>query len=175
MSETTTVAVTIFAGATGAAVIKLIDNIVQWFLARKSAKDAEKSSSRAAIKAAKEKATQDAIAANAEANDATQDELDAHEADFEAHKEHVKQQLDLIRDCVAILAIDQLTVSCKLVIHDRQISLYDRQRIHTMYAKAHAIGVNGDLKDLLTLVDRLPLIDPLHDNETSVTERRETV
>lgn len=142
----TTLFVTIFAGATGAAIIKLIDNVVQWFLTRKDKKDA-----------AKAKQKSDTMIA------------------LEAYIEHADKQFELICDCVAILAIEQLTWTCKQAIHNKQISLGDRQRIHAMYTKAHAIGVNGDLTDLLTIVDELPLIDPMHDDDDSVTEHRENI
>ena len=145
MSDTT-LFVTIFAGATGAAIIKLIDNVVQWFLTRKDKKDA-----------AKAKQKSDTMIA------------------LEAYIEHADKQFALICDCVAILAIEQLTWTCKQAIHNKQISLGDRQRIHAMYTKAHAIGVNGDLTDLLTIVDELPLIDPMHDDDDSVTEHRENI
>lgn len=144
--DDTTLLVTIFAGATGAAIIKLIDNVVQWFLTRKDKKDA-----------AKAKQKSDTMIA------------------LEAYIEHADKQFELICDCVAILAIEQLTWTCKQAIHNKQISLGDRQRIHAMYTKAHAIGVNGDLTDLLTIVDELPLIDPMHDDDDSVTEHRENI
>lgn len=144
--DDTTLFVTIFAGATGAAIIKLIDNVVQWFLTRKDKKDA-----------AKTKQKSDTMVA------------------LESHIVHADDQFKLISDCVAILAIEQLTWTCKQAIHNKQISLGDRQRIHAMYTKAHAIGVNGDLTDLLTLIDELPLVDPMHDDDDSVTEHRENI
>lgn len=145
--------VTIFAGATGAASIKLIDNVVQWFLTRKDKKDAAKDQK----EAAKAKQKSDTMIA------------------LESYIVHADDQFKLISDCVAILAIEQLTWTCKQAIHNKQISLGDRQRIHAMYTKAHAIGVNGDLTDLLTIIDELPLIDPMHDDDDSVTEHRENI
>lgn len=144
MNDTATLFVTIFAGATGAAMIKLIDNVVQWFLGRKDKKDT-----------AKAKQKSDTMVA------------------LEAHIEHADDQFKLISDCVAILAIEQLSWTCKQALHNKQITLGDRQRIHAMYLKAHAIGVNGDLKDLMKLVDELPLIDPLNDDDDSIMEHRE--
>lgn len=153
MNEFTAALLAVIAGSTGAAVIKLIDNVVQWHLKRKDAKDAK---------------------AEEETTEAQQVRTDAHE-ELLAHERWAKDQLEKVCDCVAILAIEQLTWTCKHVIHDKEITLGDRQRIHAMYAKAHAIGVNGDLKDLLSLINELPLIDPMQDNDVAVTERRELI
>lgn len=146
MNADTTVLLTIAAGATGAAVIKLVDNVVQWFLRRKDTKDAGK----------------------------TQQKSEALVA-LEKHEDWANDRLGAICDCVAILAIEQLSWTCKHALHNKQTTLGDRQRIHAMYIKAHAIGVNGDLKDLLNLVDELPLVDPLHDDDDTVTEHRENI
>lgn len=133
--------VAIAAGATGAALVKLLDNVIMWFLGRRAKK---------------------------------QDNADEKEKNLEQRKTELERKVDAIADCVAILSIDRLQNCCKQCIHDQEISLADRQRIHAMYAKAHAIGVNGDLKDLLHMVDELPLIDPLNDGANRVFEKGET-
>lgn len=124
----------ILAGATGAAIVKLVDNILMWTLNRHAKKEDTE----------------------------------------ETEKTELEKKVDAIADCVAILSIDRLQFCCKQCIHAQEITLSDRQRIHAMYHKAHEIGVNGDLKDLLTLVDKLPLKDPLVDGDNTVFERGET-
>lgn len=130
----TAAAVAILAGATGAAIVKLVDNILMWTLNRHAKKEDTE----------------------------------------ETEKTELEKKVDAIADCVAILSIDRLQNCCKQCIHDQEITLNDRQRIHAMYHKAHEIGVNGDLKDLLTLVDKLPLKDPLIDGNNTPFERGET-
>lgn len=166
MDELTTALLAIVAGGTGAAAIKLIDNVVQWVLHRKNEKDAAKGKAKQDARAAKD---QQAAKERAEINEFAHETHDA----FVAHETWAKQRIDLLCDCVAIFAIEQITSTCKWAIHDKQISLYDLQRIHALYAKAHAIGANSDLEYLVHLVEELPVIDPMKDNETSTTERRE--
>lgn len=131
----------ILAGASGAALIKLLDNVIMWFLGRRAKK---------------------------------QDDKVKSDMSRENRKSELEKKVDAIADCVAILSIDRLQNCCKQCIHDGEISLADRQRIHAMYAKAHAIGVNGDLKDLLRMIDELKLIDPLNDGANRVFEEGET-
>lgn len=145
MDTTLTIITALAASATGAAIVKLIDNIIQWKLNRRAKVEDEE----------------------------TEEQRAAREAEAK-RKSEIETKLDAIADCVAILSIDRLQNCCKVAIHEEAISLMDRQRIHAMYTKAHVIGVNGDLKDLLELVDKLPLKDPLADNNDHVFEEGET-
>jgi len=119
----------LFTGAASAAVIKLVDNIIQWCLARK-AKKADK--------------------ADEEAESAER-----------AEKERIKTiELDLkaVMDGQRYILLDRIRHLGLSYLSRGEITFDERRLLHQMHSVYHeSLHGNGDLNELMSEVDELPL------------------
>lgn len=73
------------------------------------------------------------------------------------HKSETDKRLDAIQDCMMVSMLDRIQYLCKCYIKDGCIDVEDRRRLHIMHQKYHGVGGNGDLDELIAMVDELPL------------------
>lgn len=116
-------------GAAAAAVIKLIDNLLQWMLQRKAAKE-----DRAENKAEKEKKT---------------------EKDY---LERLDKKIDGLTVGERIILLDRIQYLGQEYIKDGSVDFDDRRRLNEMHSVYHnTLGGNGDLDVLMREVNCLPI------------------
>lgn len=116
-------------GASAAAVIKLIDNLIQWMLKRKAAKD-----------------------------DKTEAETDKQKKSEEERLEATEKKLDALKIGVRIILLDRIQYLGQTYIRDGEVDFDDRRRLNDMHSVYHSsLGGNGDLDVLMHEVNSLPL------------------
>lgn len=116
-------------GAASAAFIKLVDNVIQWKLARKAKKE-------------------DKAEEQAESNEKAEwERIKSIEADL---KSVIEGQRYILLDRIRYLGLAYLK--------NGEISFDDRRLLHQMHSVYHdALHGNGDLDELMSEVDELPL------------------
>lgn len=115
-------------GAAGAALIKLIDNIIQWRLNRKAQqedKEAEKQE---------------------EAAEVTNEWM-----------QHTTETISLLAEGQKCIMLDRIQYLCRAYLKDGEVDYDDRRRLHLMHDAYHDLRGNGDLNVLMSEVDDLPL------------------
>ena len=116
-------------GASAAAVIKLIDNLVQWMLKRKAAKE-----------------------------DKTEAEADKQNTSEQERLETTEKKLDALKIGVRIILLDRIQHLGQAYIRDGEVDFDDRRRLNDMHSVYHSsLGGNGDLDVLMHEVNSLPL------------------
>lgn len=116
-------------GASAAAVIKLIDNLVQWMLKRKAAKE-----------------------------DKTEAEADKQKKSEQERLETTEKKLDALKIGVRIILLDRIQHLGQAYIRDGEVDFDDRRRLNDMHSVYHSsLGGNGDLDVLMHEVNSLPL------------------
>lgn len=120
-------------GATAAAVIKLIDNLLQWHLNRKAKKD-------------------DKAEAEAEAK------KKKSEKEEEEWKKHTDEMIADLTVGVRVILMDRIRYLGQKYIADEEVDFDDRHLLHEMHSVYHnTLGGNGDLDILMEEVNDLPL------------------
>lgn len=120
-------------GATAAAVIKLIDNLIIWHLNRKAKKDDE---TEAEEKAAEQKS----------------------EAEEKEWKKHTDETIEALAIGVRVILMDRIRYLGQEYIKDGEVDFDDRRLLNQMHSVYHnTLGGNGDLDILMKEVDELPL------------------
>ena len=116
-------------GVTGAAVIKLIDNVVQWYLQRKAAKeDLVEETDRAEIKKIKQ-----------------------WEKDME-------DKVNALVNADKYIMFDRIRYLGQKYVAEKEVDFDDRRILNQMHDVYHnELGGNGDLKELMDAVNALPL------------------
>lgn len=116
-------------GATAAAVIKLIDNLIQWALKRKAAKE-----------------------------DKAEAEADRQEKSEEERMQDTERKLDALTVGVRIILLDRIQYLGQIYIREGEVDFDDRRRLNDMHSVYHnKLGGNGDLDVLMSEVNSLPL------------------
>lgn len=116
-------------GASAAAVIKLIDNLIQWMLKRKAAKE-----------------------------DKTEAEADKQKKSEQEWLEATEKKLDALKIGVRIILLDRIQYLGQAYIRDGEVDFDDRRRLNDMHSVYHSsLGGNGDLDVLMHEVNSLPL------------------
>lgn len=116
-------------GASAAAVIKLIDNLIQWMLKRKAEKE-----------------------------DKTEDEVDKQKKSEQERLEATEKKLDALKIGVRIILLDRIQYLGQAYIRDGEVDFDDRRRLNDMHSVYHSsLGGNGDLDVLMHEVNSLPL------------------
>ena len=116
-------------GASATAVIKLIDNLVQWMLKRKAAKE-----------------------------DKTEAEADKQKKSEQERLETTEKKLDALKIGVRIILLDRIQHLGQAYIRDGEVDFDDRRRLNDMHSVYHSsLGGNGDLDVLMHEVNSLPL------------------
>lgn len=119
-------------GAAAAAVIKLIDNLIQWILNRKAAKE-------------------DKAENKAEADKKTEREW----------LEGTDKKIDGLTVGVRIILLDRIQYLGQEYIKDQSVDFDDRRRLNEMHSVYHnSLGGNGDLDVLMREVNSLPIRTP---------------
>ena len=121
-------------GATAAALVKLLDNVIQWKLGRKAKKEDDTSERE-----------------RAEANQ--------KQADFEKWRKDTDTKIAAIVEGQKCILLDRLQHLGRAYIKDGEIDYDDRRRLHQMHDAYHGLGGNGDLDELMSDVNDLPLQD----------------
>lgn len=116
-------------GVTGAAVIKLIDNVVQWHLQRKAAKeDRVEENDRAEIKKIKQ-----------------------WEKDME-------DKVNALINADRYIMFDRIRYLGQKYVAEKEVDFDDRRILNQMHDVYHnELGGNGDLDELMKAVNALPL------------------
>lgn len=116
-------------GATAAAVVKLIDNLLQWFLARKAKRE-------------------DKAAAKKEEN----------EKSAEQRIKDMEQSLNAAVEGLKYILLDRIRYLGCAYLKDGEVSFEDRRLLNMMHGVYHnGLGGNGDLDNLMEEVNDLPL------------------
>lgn len=120
-------------GATAAAVIKLLDNLIIWHLNRKAKKSDE---AEAEEKAEERKA----------------------EIDEKEWKKHTDETIEALAIGVRVILMDRIRYLGQEYIKDGEVDFDDRRLLNQMHSVYHnTLGGNGDLDILMKEVDELPL------------------
>lgn len=120
-------------GATAAAVIKLLDNLIIWHLNRKAKKDDESE--------AEEKAQEQQI-----------------EKDEKEWKQHTDETIAALTVGVRIILMDRIRYLGQKYLEEGEVDFDDRRLLNQMHSVYHnTLGGNGDLDILMEEVDDLPL------------------
>lgn len=120
-------------GATAAAIIKMIDNLVIWFLNRKAKKDDEIEM----------------------ANKAEEAQVEKEES---AWKKRTDRTIDALAVGVRVILMDRIRYLGQEYIKDGEVDFDDRRLLNQMHSVYHnTLGGNGDLDILMKEVDKLPL------------------
>lgn len=120
-------------GATAAAVIKLLDNLIIWHLNRKAKKDDD---AEAEEKAEEKKA----------------------ENDEKEWKKHTDETIEALAIGVRVILMDRIRYLGQEYIKDGEVDFDDRRLLNQMHSVYHnTLGGNGDLDILMKEVDELPL------------------
>lgn len=120
-------------GATAAAIIKMIDNLVIWFLNRKAKKDDETEM----------------------ANKAEEAQVEKEES---AWKKRTDRTIDALAVGVRVILMDRIRYLGQEYIKDGEVDFDDRRLLNQMHSVYHnTLGGNGDLDILMKEVDELPL------------------
>lgn len=120
-------------GATAAAVIKLLDNLIIWHLNRKAKKSDE---AEAEEKAEEKKA----------------------ENDEKEWKKHTDETIEALAIGVRVILMDRIRYLGQEYIKDGEVDFDDRRLLNQMHSVYHnTLGGNGDLDILMKEVDELPL------------------
>lgn len=120
-------------GATAAAVIKLIDNLIQWHLNRRAKK-------------------QDKAEAEAEAREKKE------QSDEKEWKKHTDEMIADLMVGVRVILMDRIRYLGQRYVQDEEVDFDDRHLLHEMHSVYHNIlGGNGDLDILMEEVNNLPL------------------
>lgn len=120
-------------GATAAAVIKLLDNLIIWHLNRKAKKSDE---AEAEEKAEERKA----------------------ENDEKEWKKRTDETIEALAIGVRVILMDRIRYLGQEYIKDGEVDFDDRRLLNQMHSVYHnTLGGNGDLDILMKEVDELPL------------------
>lgn len=119
-------------GATAAAVVKLLDNVIQWWLNRKAKREDTESEKAAAAEKKKEK-------------------------DIEEWRDETDKKIAALMEGQKVSLLDRIQHLGRTYLKGGEIDFDDRRRLHQMHTAYHNLGGNGDLDTLMEDVDELPL------------------
>lgn len=116
-------------GVTGAAVIKLFDNVVQWYLQRKATKeDAKISDDKAELKKIKQ------------------------------WEKNMEDKVNALINADMLIMLDRIRYLGQRYVADNEVDFDDRRILNQMHKSYHDdLGGNGDLDGLMKVVNALPL------------------
>lgn len=116
-------------GVTGAAVIKLIDNVVQWKLQRKAAKE-----------------------------DRTVEDGKAEIKIIKQWEKDMEDKVSALINADKFILFDRIRYLGQRYVADKEVDFDDRRILNQMHDVYHdELGGNGDLKELMQAVNALPL------------------
>lgn len=116
-------------GVTGAAVIKLIDNVVQWKLQRKAAKE-----------------------------DRTLDDDRAEIKKIKQWEKDMEDKVNALINADRYIMFDRIRYLGQKYVAEKEVDFDDRRILNQMHDVYHnELGGNGDLDELMKAVNTLPL------------------
>ena len=116
-------------GVTGAAVIKLIDNVVQWKLQRKAAKE-----------------------------DRTLDDDRAEIKKIKQWEKDMEDKVNALVNADKYIMFDRIRYLGQKYVAEKEVDFDDRRILNQMHDVYHnELGGNGDLKEWMDAVNALPL------------------
>lgn len=116
-------------GVTGAAVIKLIDNVVQWCLQRKAAKE-----------------------------DRTLDDDRAEIKKIKQWEKDMEDKVNALINADRYIMFDRIRYLGQKYVAEKEVDFDDRRILNQMHDVYHnELGGNGDLDELMKAVNALPL------------------
>jgi len=116
-------------GAAAAAFIKLIDNVIIWYLNRKASKE-----------------------------DKADEKAEAAKKDEEKWKKDTEDSINGLKDGLRIIMLDRIRLLGQRYLKDGEIDFDDRRYLNEMHQVYHgSLGGNGDLNSLMEDVNDLPL------------------
>lgn len=116
-------------GVTGAAVIKLIDNVVQWKLQRKAAKE-----------------------------DRTLDDDRAEIKKIKQWEKDMEDKVNALINADRYIMFDRIRYLGQKYVAEKEVDFDDRRILNQMHDVYHnELGGNGDLDELMKAVNALPL------------------
>ena len=116
-------------GVTGAAVIKLIDNVVQWKLQRKAAKE-----------------------------DRTLDDDRAEIKKIKQWEKDIEDKVNALINADRYIMFDRIRYLGQKYVAEKEVDFDDRRILNQMHDVYHnELGGNGDLDKLMKAVNTLPL------------------
>ena len=116
-------------GVTGAAVIKLIDNVVQWKLQRKAAKE-----------------------------DRTVEDGQAEIKKIKQWEKDMEDKVNALVNADKYILFDRIRYLGQRYVADNEVDFDDRRILNQMHDVYHnELGGNGDLDELMKAVNTLPL------------------
>lgn len=119
----------VITGVTGAAVIKLIDNVVQWKLQRKAAKE-----------------------------DRTLDDDRAEIKKIKQWEKDMEDKVNALINADRYIMFDRIRYLGQKYVAEKEIDFDDRRILNQMHDVYHnELGGNGDLDKLMKAVNTLPL------------------
>lgn len=119
----------VITGVTGAAVIKLIDNVVQWKLQRKAAKE-----------------------------DRTFDDDRAEIKKIKQWEKDMEDKVNALINADRYIMFDRIRYLGQKYVAEKEVDFDDRRILNQMHEVYHnELGGNGDLKELMDAVNALPL------------------
>lgn len=119
----------VITGVTGAAVIKLIDNVVQWKLQRKAAKE-----------------------------DRTLDDDRAEIKKIKQWEKDMEDKVNALINADRYIMFDRIRYLGQKYVAEKEVDFDDRRILNQMHEVYHnELGGNGDLKELMDAVNALPL------------------
>jgi hypothetical protein len=124
----TSILLAVLTGGVAAALIKLIDGVIQFRLKRKAEKEDKK-----------------------------EEQQNIEIKNEERDKQQLTLTLNLLKDSMMIIMLDRLQFLCQSYIKKGTINVDERRRLHLIHAYYHKWGGNGDLDSLMKEVDELPL------------------
>lgn len=120
-------------GTAGAALIKMIDGIVQFRMKRKAEKEDKEES-------------------QAENKEKNQDE----------EIKELRDEIKSLKSGMRVLMLDRIQYLCKKYIEQGYVDYDDRRRLHQMHDSFHDdLGGNGDADILMADVNKLPLTEAM--------------
>lgn len=119
----------VITGVTGAAVIKLIDNVVQWKLQRKAAKE-----------------------------DRTLDDDRAEIKKIKQWEKDMEDKVNALINADRYIMFDRIRYLGQKYVAEKEVDFDDRRILNQMHDVYHnELGGNGDLNKLMKAVNTLPL------------------
>ena len=123
------VLLTLAAGATGAAIIKLIDNVIQHFLQRRAEKE-----------------------------DREEDKVELQEKETEEWKENIEKRIDDLIAANRIILFDRIRWFGQKYVDEGEIDIDDLRLMNNMHDVYHEnLDGNGGLSAIMKAVNNLPL------------------
>lgn len=121
-------------GATAAALVKLLDNVIQWKLGRKAKKEDK-------------------------ASEHEEKEEAQREQEIDQWRDSTDRKIVALVEGQKCILLDRIQYLGRCYLRDGEVDFDDRRRLHQMHDAYHGLGGNGDLDELMADINDLELKD----------------